>query len=324
MAMNTPEPINPSTRPMARQLLAYIAALPSGHILTGQHTFPNLISHDYDRVFELTGKHPAVWGQDFGFAAEHDQDSIHARQAIVDEAIAQHQRGAIITLMWHAVRPTEDEPGTFRGSVQGPFSASDYADLVTPGTDIHRRWSAQVDVIAGFLKQLQDADVPVLWRPYHEMNGDWFWWGYRSGERFKDLWRQLYHYLTDHHRLDNLIWVWNTNAPDRDPVAAYAELYPGDAYADILATDIYKDQYHPRFHDGLLALAGDKPIAIGECGQMPTPAIVQQQPEWRWFMTWTSLLEEWNSVERIRGIYHAPNAISRDDPRHTWRAWRGF
>ena len=78
--------------------------------------------------------------------------------------------------MWHAVRPIEDEPVKFSTSVQGKLTDAQWHDLVTPSTEINERWKSQVDVIAFYLKQLRDAHVPVLWRPYHEMNGGWFWW----------------------------------------------------------------------------------------------------------------------------------------------------
>ncbi len=66
------------------------------------------------------------------------------------------------------------------------------------------------------LKKLYDANVPVLWRPFHEMNGIWFWWGNRPGEGgIKELWKIMYYRYTDHHRLNNLIWVWNHNTPEQ-------------------------------------------------------------------------------------------------------------
>jgi hypothetical protein len=60
-------------------------------------------------------------------------------------------------------------------TVQGQLTDQQFRDVLTPGTELHQRWCAQVDAVAGYLKQLQEARVPVLWRPDHEMNGDWFW-----------------------------------------------------------------------------------------------------------------------------------------------------
>jgi mannan endo-1,4-beta-mannosidase len=80
------------------------------------------------------------------------------------------------------VPPTEDEPVTFRGSIQSHITDAQFQALLTPGTDIHKHWCAQVDVVAEYLRQLQDAHVPVLWRPLHEINGNWFWWNGHLGD----------------------------------------------------------------------------------------------------------------------------------------------
>ena len=154
------------------------------------------------------------------------------------------------------------------------------------------------------------------------MNGAWFWWGKKSGTRYVELWKQLYERFTQHHHLDNLLWVWNTNAPNHKSVAPYPKMFPGHATVDILATDVYHDNYLPRFHDDLLKLAAGRPIALGEVGQMPTPEIVAKQPHWRWFMTWTDQLETHNSVERVRAIYQADCAVNRDDPVLGWKIYR--
>jgi len=107
----------------------------------------------------------------------------------------------------------DDEPVTFRDSVQGHLTDFEWRELLTPGSALNRRWCAQVDVIAGYLKQLQAAHVPVLWRPYHEVNGDWFWWGGRKGkDGSAALYRQLYDRFVNRHHLDNLVWVWNAGA----------------------------------------------------------------------------------------------------------------
>jgi mannan endo-1,4-beta-mannosidase len=184
-------PVTPNASPEAVALLKYIQDLSGKHLLTGQHNFPNTRDASTRRVAEVYGKVPAVFGQDFGFAAPGDKDAVAARPEIIAECRRQYASGALITLCWHAVPPTADEPVTFRprpdaptnllASVQGRLTDEQWRDVTTPGTALHQRWCAQVDVIAGFLQQLQAARVPVLWRPYHEMNGNWFWWGGRGG-----------------------------------------------------------------------------------------------------------------------------------------------
>jgi mannan endo-1,4-beta-mannosidase len=95
---------------------------------------------------------------------------------MIQEAIRQHEQGSIITLMWHAVRPIDDEPNGWKESVQNDLTDAEWRELLTPGSALHQRWLAQLDVIASHLQVLQEHRIPVLWRPYHEMNGGWFWW----------------------------------------------------------------------------------------------------------------------------------------------------
>ncbi|BDZ48724.1 hypothetical protein GCM10025867_09650 [Frondihabitans sucicola] len=308
------EPVNPRATAEARALLRTLQGV-SGHLtLSGQHNTPRELSHYSEQAEELTGRAPAVWGQDFGFSEDGDMDGVMYRQAVIDEAKRQHDSGSIITLMWHAVRPTEDEPVTFLGSIcDGMLPEADWRDLLTEGTETHSRWVRQVDVIAGFLGQLRDAGIPVLWRPYHEMNGSWFWWGGREGaDGYAALYRQLYSRLVDHHDLDNLVWVWNTNAP-RGDAAAYAGFYPGHDVVDVLAADVYANDYRQSHHDQLAQLAEGRPIALGEAGILPTPEILESQPEWAWFMTWTDFLTKENEADEVRRLFAAPRVASRGD-----------
>ena len=312
-----PAAVNAHASPEARALLHYLQSISGRFTLTGQHNYPYTIARWSDRAYDFTGRYPALFGQDLGFAGGDDKDSIEARPAIVAEALRQYRSGAIVTLMWHAVRPTDDEPVTFHGSVQGKLTDFEWRELTTPGTHLYARWCAQVDVIASYLKQLQAARVPVLWRPYHEVNGPWFWWGGRPGnDGSAALYRQLFERLVNHHKLDNLVWVWNANAPGTQANGAgpYADFFPGLEYVDVLATDVY-GEFAPSHYNGLLALAQGKPIALGEVGAAPTPAILRQQPRWAWFMVWSEILESANSIEGLRAVFQASMTLSRDDVR---------
>ena len=181
-AASAPAPVNPHASAEARALLRYLDSISGRYTITGQHNFPNEGSRWTDRTYDLTGKYPGLFGADFGFSAGDDKDSIEGRPAMIAEIERQYRNGSVIALTWHAVRPTEDEPVTFRDSVQGHLTDFEWKELLTPGTGLYKRWCAQVDVIAGYLAQLRDAHVAVLFRPYHEMNGNWFWWGGRPGK----------------------------------------------------------------------------------------------------------------------------------------------
>jgi len=304
-------PVTPNASPETVALLQYIYSLSGEHILTGQHCAPLVGSTRLPVVHRLTGEYPAVFGQDFGFSYPGYWDGINFRQRIVDEAIRRHNEGFIITLMWHAVPPDEDEPVTFRESIQGELSAGQWQELITPGTELHERWKSQVDVIAWFLKQLRYAGVPVLWRPYHEMNGGWFWWGKKRGDDgYKKLWRMLYDRLVNFHGLNNLLWVYNTNEVKLG-VDAHATYYPGDDVVDIVATDVYTEGFDRKNYEELLALAGDKPIALGEVGAIPDPAKLNSQPRWAWFMLWG---EPGGADSRtLRQVYDGERALSHKE-----------
>ncbi|MGA9671579.1 MAG: glycosyl hydrolase [Terracidiphilus sp.] len=309
-----PEPVNPHATPEARALLSYLDSISGQATVTGQHNFPNDGSRWTDLAYDLTGKYPGLFGGDFGFSAGDDKDSVLSRPAMIEEVKRQYQNGAIIALTWHEVRPTDDEPVTFRDSVQGHLTDYEWQQLLTPGTPLYNRWCAQVDVVAGYLRQLRDAHVPVLFRPYHEMNGGWFWWGGRPGkEGSAALYRQIYDRFVNVHHLDNLVWVWNVNAPNPG-WPPEAEYYPGAQFADVVTMDIYSE-FKQDYYTSMLALAAGKPIALAEVGGLPTPEILDKQPRWTYFMCWSEFIHTGNPLDKTVVVYHAPRMVNRDDPR---------
>lgn len=305
-------PVNPKASPEAIALLQHLHDMSGKGTMAGQHSAPLMASTRLVTAQRNTGRYPAVFGQDFGFDRPGSWDGIDFRQRIVDEAIARHKDGYVITLMWHAVRPTEDEPVTFRESIQAELTDAEWTELTTPGTKLNERWKSQVDVIAWHLKQLRHAKVPVLWRPYHEMNGAWFWWGHKPGDGgYKKLYRMLFERLTTFHGLDNLLWVYNANevTEGQHPYATY---YPGDDVVDVLATDVYRGGFAQADYEELLALAKDKPIALGEVGHPPTPEILKAQPRWTWFMVWGDL-EGSRAGAELRATYASEEVVTRDE-----------
>lgn len=313
-----PAPVNPHATPEAKALLAYLDSISGKAIVTGQHNYPNDGSRWTDLDYDLTGKYPGLFGKDFGFSGGEDKDSVLSRPESVEEIERQWTNGDIIALTWHAVRPTDDEPVTFHDSVQGHLTDYEWHELLTPGTPLYNRWCQQIDVIAGYLRVLRDAHVPVLFRPYHEMNGNWFWWGYRPGPNGSAaLYRQLYHRFVDVHHLDNLIWVWNVNAPG-GAAAPLDDYYPGDKYVDVVTMDIY-GAFEQSYYDSMLKLAGGagpdaKPIALAEVGAPPTLDVLAKQPRWTYFMQWSGFVDP-KHLDAVNAIYNAPQALNRNDPR---------
>jgi len=348
-ARSLAEPVNPNATPEARKLLAFLTEVQGHYILTGQHNFATAGSKYTDIVRAITGKSPIIWGSDFSFAYSgtepekfqhcgpinltHSMEPLYfvdvkppeARQRMVDAAIKAYRAGHIITLMWHAPPPGFGDTcdGKKIWAMDQRPSREEWKELTTDGSASNRAWKEQVDVIAGYLGQLQDAKVPVLWRPYHEMNGVWFWWCDQKGdEGFRRLWVMMYDYMVNHHHLNNLIWVWDTNAPRSNPgdeAFPYSEFWPGAGYVDVLAADIYhkrQDQGadEQKNYDDLVALAAGKPVAMGEVGEPPSPELLSRQPKWAWFMPWPPFgaISRDNPV-KLRALYADPRALSLDD-----------
>lgn len=310
-------PIDPKATPEARRLLRYFYQVQKrGQTLSGMHNVIGKMSENTDRVRQLTGKYPAIWGGDFGFAdSTHDIDNIKYRPLLVPEIKKQHQRGAIIVMSYHQANPVIGEPCQFEGGIISELTDAQWQELLTPGTPLYQKWAAQMDLLASQLKQLQEARIPVIFRPYHEMNGSWFWWGGRPGPQgFQALWRQLYTYYTEHHQLHNLLWAWT---PDK-PNPGVEDYFPGQDKVDLLGYDIYprKDSaavvYPQRWYATLARLAGGKPWGLSEHSVLPAPELLEKQP-YVWFMSWGEMLFRANTEAEIRRTYQAPRVLTGEE-----------
>jgi mannan endo-1,4-beta-mannosidase len=306
------DPVNANATPGARNLLGYLYSIRGNHIIAGHHNGARRMDLFPDRVKELTGKLPEVWGSDFinyyrkGNAEE-----------LVRAASEKYRQGYIITLMWHAGRPLDDPPFGWKESIQAKLTDAEWQDLITPGTTLNARWISQVDTVASYLNDLKALGVPVLWRPYHESNGVWFWWGNRTGSNGSArLYRMMFERFVNVHHLDNLIWVWDANAPRRlfnDEAYAYADFFPGLDCVDVLAADVYHNDFRQTHHDELVELGGGKVIALGEVGEVPSPVVLTLQPLWTWFMIWGDFVDTHNTPEQIRRLYSYPGTLSHGD-----------
>ncbi|MDP9077191.1 MAG: glycoside hydrolase family 26 protein [Bacteroidota bacterium] len=305
-------PVNENATAGVKKTLNFLYSIKGRYILSGQQNYNSNRNVFSDSAKNITGKYPAVWGSDFINWGDKDLG-----REIVEEAIKKSKEGYLITLMWHEGKPTDDPPYDFEKNVKGKMTDAQWNELTTPGTDLNKKWLAQIDVVAGYLKQLRDAGVTVLWRPYHEMNGVWFWWGNRKGENgIAKLWKMMYDRYTNYFHLNNLLWVWGANGLrdiPYDEAYDYKDYYPGANYVDILGADVYHFDYEQKDYNDLLALANGKPIALTETGELPKAEILKVQPQWAWFMVWTSWLWTDNTHDRVREIYNLPQTLSHDE-----------
>ncbi|RMI38489.1 beta-mannanase [Streptomyces triticirhizae] len=307
----TGEPVNPDASPEARSLLAYLTDHYGESILSGQQDMASL-----QWIEENLGTSPAIAGLDM---MDYSPSRVE-RGTVgvdVDNALAWDERGGITTFVWHWNAPSGliDEPGRewYRGFYTDATTFDVEAALADPDSEDYRLLLRDIDAISAELQRLEDAGIPVLWRPLHEAEGGWFWWGAKGPEPAKELWRLMYQRMTEVHGLDNLIWIWNSVEP---------EWYPGDDVVDIVSADSYPPagDYGPlsATYDKLVELGQDrKLVALTECGPIPDPDLLEAyQADWSWFVTWAGeFLTDgvWNSREHLEHVYSHPNVITLDE-----------
>jgi mannan endo-1,4-beta-mannosidase len=115
--------------------------------------------------------------------------------------------------------------------------------------------------------------------------------------------------------LNNLIWVWDANAPRNipgDEAGPYEDFWPGNEYVDVLAADVYHNDWKQSHHDDLVKLANGKPVALGEVGDMPPVNVLAGQKQWTWFMPWFSFMYQPEHGDAVKELYALPQVITKD------------
>lgn len=254
-ACSAAPPANPQLNERARAILAYFQGLEARtdkRLLSGQFSsFGDGASvRIAEQIHERTGHWPAILGVDY---AGHGGITVAAPNRA---AIAYWRAGGLVTVSTHLYDPASTNMSGLRDK------DVDLAPLLNPRTELHARWMAELDRVAAGLLELRQAGVVVLWRPFHEMNGDWFWWDGKDPKTFIRLWRQMFDYFTKTKGLDNLIWVYAPNHGSN--TAAY---YPGDDYVDLVGLDAYTDFIDPLNIRGYPEIAAiKKPFGFTEFG----------------------------------------------------------
>ena len=246
-------------------------------------------------VRAVCGRYPAVLGFDLGGIEQADSCNLDGVPfGLIRKAALTHSaRGGIVTFSWHIRNP-------FTGGDAWDVSSTETVASVLEGGEKHDLFMEWLGRAADFLASLEDADgrpVPVVFRPWHEHTGSWFWWGKRlcTVAEYTALWRMTHDYLTAERGLSHLVWAYSPGGGiDR---TEYMERYPGDAYADVLGTDIYEyvseGESWASANGRFIAQVGTaldfmtelgrelgKPIALTETGLEGIP-----YPEW-----WTQVL----------------------------------
>ncbi|MBI3774549.1 MAG: hypothetical protein HY273_03190 [Gammaproteobacteria bacterium] len=242
----------------------------------------------FETITKQCGVRPKILSMEFGFSA-HPNEDYRRRALLFDKLKHASQQGGLITLSWHQCNPTLDEPCTFEHGVQKPLRSEDWISLLSDGSALNQKWKSQVDRLARYLTSLQDASIPVLLRPYHEANIPGFWWANADAKYSKQLWKQLRTYLTDHHGIKNIVWVWSVSFHPKY-WARVGEYYPGDDVVDVVGLDIYpptRDD-EPDFKRAWTALkhiAPSKPLALTEVSRLPSSQELQTR-KWVYVVPW--------------------------------------
>jgi len=245
-------------------------------------------------------KRPLLIGLDYGWG---DMDAEAIRQA--NKILIDHwHRGGLVTLNFDPGNPSTLKPDPTDNS------PVDLSRLILPGTPENRQFNYQLRIVAQGLKELQRAGVVVLWRPFHEPNGGWFWWcshdettgNWTSPEHYRLLWEYTYRELTDGYRLSNLIWIYSPAAMNSAEIKPTDVYYPGDDRVDLIGVDIYTDSFTQESIDArngfTLLRKFKKPLAICELGSRRLDgsfnahkafeAILEHCPDAKYVLFWHS------------------------------------
>lgn len=286
---------NPAANDKTRRIYAYVCENFGKRIISAQQESIWVASSEYEmeHIKAVTGKLPAMRGLDFK-----DNDY----EGVVERSKEWSARGGLVTICWHTGVGIS---GYHECKDENP----DFERLFTEGTEERSTLMAAWDRTAKCLRELRDANVTVFWRPFHEFDGQWFWWGKGGAENFKRLWRMMYDKYTNEYGLNNLIWVLGYADDVKDG------WYPGDEYCDVVGSDHYDNGGTPTHKSGWersVALT-DKPAAFHECGNIPAVGdFVKDGAMWSWFMIWHTQFLMGNDKSTLSAVYNDERVITLD------------
>jgi mannan endo-1,4-beta-mannosidase len=229
-----------------KALYQNLKLISKNHILFGhQHAleYGHGWSNEPNRsdVKSVTGSHPAVVGIDFSGLSGHSKEEIeNTKKVLKENVIATYERCGITTVSWHFINPVSGN-GFYKKDSTSVAAMS----LIKEGGSHHEEYKDILKTIADFARSVKAKDgtlAPMIFRPFHEFDGDWFWWGkpYTSREDFIAVWQFTVTYLRDTLGVHNFIYAFS---PDNkfNSESEYLERYPGDDYVDMFGMDDYGD-----------------------------------------------------------------------------------
>lgn len=286
---------NPSSQ--AQKVYDYLFSIYGEKTLSSTMANVNWNITEAELVKRATGKYPAIAFFDYIHLFASPADWIDYSDITV--AKDWWDAGGLIGAGWHWNVPNVKDgteytctPGDGKKNNEGNWTTTFSArNATTDGTWENGVVKADLEKIAGYLKLLQERNIPVIWRPLHEAAGNiyeyaggtaWFWWGYDGADAYKKLWVYMFDFFKEK-GINNLIWVWTSQMKD-------ADFYPGDDYVDIVGRDIYNQKdgaANAAQYTSVEAVYSQKMIALSECGSVaPISEQWSAGARWSFFMPW--------------------------------------
>ena len=301
----------------------FLQSVQGNYILSGQMEIAwsqARKDEDFNYIIANTGKTPAVRG--FDFLQYVYSPSVRAGQDATERAITWAKNGGIVTFCCHMFMNIGSAAGAPQFYVpaanNGVGTTFDIRQAVIPGTPENIEYLAKLDIIASELTKLRDAGVPVVWRPFHECSGGWFWWGAHGPTPLIQAWRIMFDRFTNLRGLNNLIWCFNPTDTIATNMPAW---YPGDDVVDMISNDVYPTAgTHPSFATEYQQMrdfkSGRKVVAMSENGSIPDPdTMFTEGAGWAFFCTWNGFENDTsrNSVAFLQKVYNHAKVITLDE-----------
>jgi mannan endo-1,4-beta-mannosidase len=287
--------IDPKATKATKALFHNLQRIQENHILVGHHD-ATLYGHtwagDENRsdIKDVCGSHPALVGFDFAIATNKPSEVSKQRfEATLKQTIEAYNRGAVVTFCWHANNPHNGQTAW----VDTTKAVENTVKELLPGGKAHADYKLNLKQIADMAKLAKGSDgklIPIIFRPFHEMEGGWFWWGrpYRTPTEFKQLWQFTVEYLRDDLGVHNFIYAYSTDCKFKTS-KEYLIDYPGDKYVDVLGMDDYWDfrtdgANNPTLAAEKVKIISDLAQAKGKLAAM-TETGLESIPDRVWFTT---------------------------------------
>ena len=198
-------------------------------------------------IKKTTGNDPSILGSDFMFITDKDNPNnnwyVQQENKIIQDTKDAYAKGMINTFCWHLREPYNEK--SFYSADMTSEQRTDAFKSLLPGGKFNDWFKKKLDKVASVVSNLKDTNgkqIPIIFRPFHEFDGNWFWWGanYCTAEEYISVYRFTVNYLRDTKNVHNILFAFSPDNSYTTP-SSYLSRYPGDDYVDVLGMDNYGD-----------------------------------------------------------------------------------